>query len=165
MLKSQLLITEAGIYLMSMLPELRSFYFFIDFCFFFFLRKTLAHEGRHKCLKLFCVNLPLQVIIYDLWYYDIIYDIIPKLAIVTWRVHCERFKQWLVLKMWVRYGISIGTFYKVFSGYVNYILSPPVADPGFPRGGHQPSRGCQHTILAKFPKNCMKLKEFRPWRG
>ena len=25
---------------------------------------------------------------------------------------------------------------------------------------HTPQGGCQHTILAKFPKNCMKLKEF-----
>ena len=29
-----------------------------------------------------------------------------------------------------------------------------------PRGG-----GCQHTILPKIPKNCMKLKEFRPPGG
>ena len=36
-----------------------------------------------------------------------------------------------------------------------------VADPGFPRGGGANSpRGSQHTILPKFPKNCMKLKEF-----
>ena len=32
----------------------------------------------------------------------------------------------------------------------------PVADPGFPRGGGA------NTILPKFPKNCMKLKEFGP---
>ena len=29
-----------------------------------------------------------------------------------------------------------------------------------PRWRRQPSRGRQHTILPKFPKNCMKLKEF-----
>ena len=40
----------------------------------------------------------------------------------------------------------------------------PVADPGFPRGGgaNSPGVGRQHTILPKFPKNCMKLKEFGP---
>ena len=40
-----------------------------------------------------------------------------------------------------------------------------VADPGFPQGGgaNPGGRGgCQHTILPKFPKNCMKLKEFGP---
>ena len=31
-------------------------------------------------------------------------------------------------------------------------------------GGH-PSRGRQHTILPKFPQNCMKLKEFGPREG
>ena len=36
-----------------------------------------------------------------------------------------------------------------------------MADLGFPRGGGANSRGGrQHTILPKFPKNCMKLKEF-----
>ena len=36
-----------------------------------------------------------------------------------------------------------------------------MADPGFPRGGGANSPGGrQHTILPKFPKNCMKLKEF-----
>ena len=40
----------------------------------------------------------------------------------------------------------------------------PVADPGFPRGGAPTPQGggCQHTILPKFPKNCIKLKEFAP---
>ena len=28
-----------------------------------------------------------------------------------------------------------------------------------------PSKGRQHTILPKFPKNCMKLKEFEPPGG
>ena len=40
-----------------------------------------------------------------------------------------------------------------------------VADPGFPGGGGANSPGGggrQHTILRKFPKNCMKLKEFGP---
>ena len=42
----------------------------------------------------------------------------------------------------------------------------PVADPGFPRGGGANSpEGRQHTILPKFPKNCMKLKEFGPPGG
>ena len=36
------------------------------------------------------------------------------------------------------------------------------ADPGFPRGGAPTPWGRQHTILPKFPKNCMKLKEFVP---
>ena len=41
-----------------------------------------------------------------------------------------------------------------------------VADPGFPRGGGANSPGGrQHTILPKFPKNCMKLKEFGPPEG
>ena len=40
---------------------------------------------------------------------------------------------------------------------------PPVADLGIPRGGGANSPGgCQHTISPKFPKNCMKLKEFGP---
>ena len=38
-----------------------------------------------------------------------------------------------------------------------------MADPGFHRGGGANSPGGrQHTILPKFPKNCMKLKEFGP---
>ena len=38
-----------------------------------------------------------------------------------------------------------------------------MADPGFPRGGGANSPGgCQHTILPKFPKNCIKSKEFGP---
>ena len=42
----------------------------------------------------------------------------------------------------------------------------PVADPGFPRGGAPtPQGGRQHTILPKFPKNGMKLKEFGPGGG
>ena len=42
----------------------------------------------------------------------------------------------------------------------------PVADPGFPRGGGANSPGGrQNTILPKFPKNCMKLKEFGPPGG
>ena len=41
-----------------------------------------------------------------------------------------------------------------------------VADLGFPRGGGANSPGGrQHTILPKFPKNCMKLKEFGPRGG
>ena len=41
-----------------------------------------------------------------------------------------------------------------------------VADLGFPRGGGANSPGGrQHTILPKFPKNCMKLKEFGPSGG
>ena len=36
-----------------------------------------------------------------------------------------------------------------------------VADLGFPReGGTNSPGGHQHMILPKFPKNCMKLKEF-----
>ena len=44
-----------------------------------------------------------------------------------------------------------------------------VTGPGFPQGGGGNPRGggegaCyQHTILPKFPKNCIKLKEFGPW--
>ena len=34
-----------------------------------------------------------------------------------------------------------------------------------PRRGRQLSGECQHTILPKFPKNCMKLKEFGPRGG
>ena len=39
-----------------------------------------------------------------------------------------------------------------------------VADPEFPRGGgaEPPGGWRQHTVLLKFPKNCMKLKEFEP---
>ena len=41
-----------------------------------------------------------------------------------------------------------------------------VADLGFPRGGGANSPGGhQHTILPKFLKNCMKLKEFGPPGG
>ena len=41
-----------------------------------------------------------------------------------------------------------------------------MADLGFPRGGGANSPGGrQHTILPKFPKNCMKLKEFGPRGG
>ena len=32
----------------------------------------------------------------------------------------------------------------------------------FPKEGAPTPRGRQHTILPKFPKNCMKLKEFGP---
>ena len=40
-------------------------------------------------------------------------------------------------------------------------------DPGFPRGGGANSLGGghQHMILPKFPKNCMKSKEFGPPGG
>ena len=48
----------------------------------------------------------------------------------------------------------------------NFKKPLPVADPGFPRGGgaNFPG-GPQHMILPKFPKNCMKLKEFGPQGG
>ena len=46
------------------------------------------------------------------------------------------------------------------------LLTSPVADPGFPRGGAGiPPGGCQHTVLPNVPKNCMKLKEFGPQGG
>ena len=47
---------------------------------------------------------------------------------------------------------------------MNFPLLKSVADPGFPRGGgaNCPGGGRQHTILSKFPKNCMKLKAFGP---
>ena len=39
-----------------------------------------------------------------------------------------------------------------------------MADPGFPQAGAANPwagwGGSQHTIFLKFPKNCMKLKEF-----
>ena len=43
----------------------------------------------------------------------------------------------------------------------------PVADLGFPGGGgaNSPGGGRQHMISPKFPKNCMKLKEFGPRGG
>ena len=45
-------------------------------------------------------------------------------------------------------------------------LGSAVADPGFPWGGGTNSPGgCQHTILPKFPKNCMKLKNLDPPGG
>ena len=37
-------------------------------------------------------------------------------------------------------------------------IPEPVADPGFSRGGHEPSRGGVNT--PNFPENCMKSKEF-----
>ena len=41
-----------------------------------------------------------------------------------------------------------------------------MADLGFPGGGGANSPGGrQHTISPKFPKNCMKLKEFGPPGG
>ena len=45
-------------------------------------------------------------------------------------------------------------------------MAEAMADPGFPRGGgaNPPGGGGhQYTILPKFPKNCMKLKEFGLW--
>ena len=36
-----------------------------------------------------------------------------------------------------------------------------MAGSGFPRGGGA-NPTAQHTILPKFPKNCIKLKEFGP---
>ena len=46
------------------------------------------------------------------------------------------------------------------------MLTLSVADLGFPQGGgtNFPG-GRQHTISPKFPKNCMKLKEFGPLGG
>ena len=40
----------------------------------------------------------------------------------------------------------------------------PVTDPGFPRGGgaNPPGEGEPTYDFAKFPKKCMKLKEFEP---
>ena len=42
-----------------------------------------------------------------------------------------------------------------------------MAEPGFPRvEGANPPGGYQQTILPKFPKDCMELKEFGPhWGG
>ena len=37
-----------------------------------------------------------------------------------------------------------------------------VVDPGFPRGGRQPERGCQPIIWPKFAENCMKMKKIEP---
>ena len=54
---------------------------------------------------------------------------------------------------------------KYFVSIENYDQDS-VADLGFPRGGGANSPGGrQHTILPKFPKNCMKLKEFGPPGG
>ena len=47
-----------------------------------------------------------------------------------------------------------------WSAWGSGLHSGAVADPGFPRGGAPTPWGRQHTILPKFPKNCMKLKEF-----
>ena len=33
------------------------------------------------------------------------------------------------------------------------------------RRGCRPSSGCQHTVLPKFPKNCMKLKNILGYKG
>ena len=59
----------------------------------------------------------------------------------------------------------------IFLSEENYVPSEcvemtTVADQGFPWGGgaNFPG-GQQHTILPNFPQNCMKLKEFGPWRG
>ena len=52
-------------------------------------------------------------------------NLIQKLAIVTLRMHCEPFKQWLALKMQVRYGLSIVLllwFRILFSIIYDYIL-------------------------------------------
>ena len=64
-------------------------------------------------------------------------------------------------------GESITGYMDPDDVYFNcYIRTPTVADPGFPRGGAaNPPGGRQHTILPKFPKNCMKLKEFRRGGG
>ena len=51
-------------------------------------------------------------------------------------------------------------------GFQILSFSCTVADPGFPPGGGSNCPGGrQHTILPKFPKNCMKLKEFVNPRG
>ena len=48
-------------------------------------------------------------------------------------------------------------------GFFIFLVLFAVADPGFPRGGGANSPGgCQHMILPKYPKNCMKSKEFGP---
>ena len=60
----------------------------------------------------------------------------------------------------------IDYYYNDGYGKFSYIIRIPVADPGFPRGGGTNSPGGhQHTILPKFPKSCMKLKEFGPLGG
>ena len=47
-----------------------------------------------------------------------------------------------------------------------FTLILSVADPGFPRGDAANSpEGRQYTILPKFPKNCMNMKEFGPGGG
>ena len=60
------------------------------------------------------------------------------------------------------------TFFDRLMEFYNFKfhLSNSVADLGFPRGGGANSpAGRQHTISPKFPKNCMKLKEFGPQGG
>ena len=57
-------------------------------------------------------------------------------------------------------------FNKSFSFSARRSPPPPPADPRFPEvGAPTPRGGRQHKILAKFPKNCMKLKEFGPPGG
>ena len=54
---------------------------------------------------------------------------------------------------------------KILPRILLILCMSPVADPGFSRGGGANSPGGggrQHMILPKFPKNCMKLKDFGP---
>ena len=78
------------------------------------------------------------------------------------------------------YGCSVGKLLFVVNGYVStWFLYKSLAEctnvhiwvlfttdtqqwriQDFPGGAPTPHGGCQHTILPKFPENCMKSKEF-----
>ena len=53
-------------------------------------------------------------------------------------------------------------FYDPLLGFVVRFSFSQWRMQDFPDVGRQPSRRRQHTILQKFPQNCMKLKEFGP---
>ena len=60
-------------------------------------------------------------------------------------------------------AIACNMCYITHCATVNGHYQQAVADPGFPKGGGtNPPGGHQHTIVANFPKNCMKSKEFEP---
>ena len=79
---------------------------------------------------------------------------------------------WARCQKWEKYSLKWGRMHILtwkppdLPGSLSRPLIPTahtVADLGFPQGGGTNSPGGhQHMILPKFPKNCMKFKEFRP---
>ena len=49
----------------------------------------------------------------------------------------------------------LDSFQILFKKYLNLIIAVPVADPGFPVGGHPPHRGAPTPDTPMFQKTCM----------